>query len=102
MGLRSSGYRPAHTAHGAVYWHLVMLPLSIGRAMVLGGRRGLESQRLSGDERARHTGFPPSAPASGRRVPPPPPPPRSSVPVAPWGPQEGFVRPKWEERAGTG
>jgi hypothetical protein len=74
--------RPAHSAHGSVYWWLVMWPRSLERAI----RRS----------RAARAHAPPR-----RRVPPPPPPPPLAGARAarrPWATHEGSVRPLWGER----
>lgn len=103
-GMRWSSHRPAHSAHGQLYWVLVMWPLSLWPHIARLQRR---LRRVgSGDEgppaiepvtsiatpRARPHGVPP---------PPPPPTPPRVKPRTPWGVHEGSVRPIWEEERGA-
>jgi hypothetical protein len=77
MGRKSHRYRPAHSAHGTVYWNLFMWPFVMRRALkraVGGGKRSLGFKPPWKDT-------PPTraAPPPGRRLPPPPPPPAAAA-----------------------
>ncbi|HEX2236734.1 MAG TPA: hypothetical protein VHK89_10700, partial [Actinomycetota bacterium] len=76
-GMRWSSHRPAHSAHGRVYWVLVMWPLSLWPRLARLRRRVRRARDGGGSELA-------IAPATGietrraprpRGAPPPPPPP---------------------------
>jgi hypothetical protein len=81
QGSRRARHRPAHSAHGPLYWWAVMWPVAAVRAL----------ERLRADDDT----------ATPRRIPPPPPPPPVVDPWTvrrPWATHEGAVRPLWEER----
>ncbi|CAN5574899.1 hypothetical protein BH24ACT26_BH24ACT26_19050 [soil metagenome] len=93
MGWQSSGYRPAHTAHGSLYWRLFMWPLALGRAL-LQVRHGavIESPSPASDVAAS------DAPRPRLVPPPPPPPPGHGGPPKLWRLHEGQVKPQWLEQ----
>ncbi len=94
MGRGFSRYRPAHSAHGTVYWTLVMWPFLLGRALVRlrrGGKRSLRRERPGW----RRLPGASAAPSRSPKRPPPPPPPRSEEIPRVWQLEEGGVRPQW-------
>ena len=105
QGRRPGGRRPAHSAHGQLYWWLVKWPLSVwpwarraGRvvSIVRDGERDVSPVApVTRLDRAR-------AVRPRRAPPPPPPPPPPAPPRRLWGTHEGSVRPIWEQDGAGG
>ena len=96
-GSRSERYRPAHSAHGHLYWWLVMWPTTVWRPLRRARRVWIDpivSVRSGAGRRGR------AGSHAARKMPPPPPPPPVSLPGArePWATHEGAVRPLWDAR----
>jgi hypothetical protein len=96
MRRRSLTYRPAHSAHGSVYWTLLAVPLAFGRAAnQVGARRLVGSIRPRGKHRM---GASPAPPDGVDNAPAPPPVQLPDAP-RPWRMHEGRVTPEWDTGA---
>ena len=84
MGRHSArSYRPAHSAHGSLYWHFVMWPSALQRAMARsqpGRRRAGASRETNGSSATVPAGAADTA-ASGI--------------TGTWRAGEGNVKPTW-------
>ena len=95
MGRGFYRYRPAHSAHGAVYRAVIMWPFVLGRALRQLRRGGTRTKRrgpLASPGVA--TSMLPARRSSPGQPPPPPPPPGVAIPKV-WNLEEGAVRPQW-------
>jgi hypothetical protein len=71
MARRSVPYRPAHSAHGALYWNVFMWPKRVTYGLSRASRSGRHRATRAGHARAAAT----LGSARATRTPPPPPPP---------------------------